>query len=94
MQEKIVRARSKLKGTRIVIHEDLCRELQLVLNRLNKYERVKLSWSWRGKIYMSDQRNRKREVHCGESLDKLLKEFPKPPGGDHAQLEVNGVDLA
>lgn len=42
---------------------------------------------------MSDQRNRKRGVHYGESLDTLLNNFPKPPGRDHAQLEVNGADL-
>lgn len=49
-QETVVRARSRLKGTKIVIYEDLCRELQLVLNRVKKDPRVSSCWSWRGRI--------------------------------------------
>ena len=70
MQDIVIRARSKLKGTKMVIYEDLCRELQMVLNRLKKDERVRSSWSWRGRIYLVTKNDRKMEIHYGETLDQ------------------------
>ncbi len=92
MQERVVRARSKLKGTKVVIYEDLCRELQLVLNRLHKDDRVKASWSWRGNIYMSDPNSKRMEVRYGDSLDRLLAESPKEDQITSADNDVGAMD--
>ena len=43
----------KLKGFKVAMVEDICVELQLVLNRLKKDPRIKTTWTWDGKMFGS-----------------------------------------
>lgn len=69
---QVLKVRAKLKGQGVSIGEDLCRDLQLVLNRAFKDDRVKESWAWNGKINIKDEHGRIHNLQHGQSLDEVL----------------------
>ena len=64
----IMKNRSKLKSSGISINEDLCRPLQLLLNRVSKHEATKSAWAWNGNIYYENTKGFIRKATYGEPL--------------------------
>lgn len=58
-RDRIIRARSQLKGTRLIISEDLTPANQKVLTQLKALEHVDKAWSWNGKLHYTLKNQRK-----------------------------------
>lgn len=70
---KVLKVRSKLKGQKESIGEDLCQDLVLVLNRARKDERIAESWAWNGKIHVkAGNDNIIHTLKYGQTLDEAL----------------------
>lgn len=67
----VIRNRKKLKGSGITIHEDICRDLVLLMNRLEKTKDVKSTWFWNDKVFVELEDGTKRRVQYGEVSDDL-----------------------
>ena len=70
---EIMKLRKTLKGSGMVITEDLCKGLVQVLNRLKNDKRVIQSWSWDSKIFAKTRNGQVVRVEWGQSLDEALK---------------------
>lgn len=68
----VLKARSRLKGTRVSIAEDLCKDLMTVLNRVKEDDRVVSSWAWGGKVLIKDRHGKVHSVLYGQSLDDII----------------------
>jgi hypothetical protein len=57
IRNKVIKARSELKGTHIGIQDLLCKTKQELLNKskdmVNQVPRAKAAWSWDGNVYVS-----------------------------------------
>ena len=51
VREKVISNRRVLKGSGMVVVDDLCREIYQVFNRAKANPRVKQCWTWRGKVW-------------------------------------------
>ena len=69
---RVMKKRCALKGSKITINDDVCRDLYLALNRARNDDRVKDSWSWNGKIFVKDQADHVHQVRYGQSLADVL----------------------
>ncbi len=74
IKKTVLQKRRALKGSGIVFHEDLCRELQLTLNRLKNDDRVNKSWASDGKIFgtLYKRPDRKFKILYGQSIDDAI----------------------
>ncbi|PIK42452.1 putative cytochrome P450 2J5 [Apostichopus japonicus] len=70
-RDRIYRARTSLKGTRIYINEDLTRRNQELFARARKHERVNRSWTLDGKIFVIDGNDHKHHIANTEDLARL-----------------------
>ncbi|XP_072018137.1 uncharacterized protein [Amphiura filiformis] len=52
-RNKVIKARSKLKGSGITIHEDLTKQNQILLSKTGKHPGVVAAWSIDGRIFAS-----------------------------------------
>jgi chromosome segregation ATPase len=66
-KEKIIKQRKKLKGSGVVIVEDLCPALQRVYNRVRKHPKVESCWTWQGAIY-AKVGHQQHKIQYGEQL--------------------------
>ena len=67
-RSKVLRARSKLKGSGVVIHEDIIRQYVLLMNRLKKHERVKDVWFWNNKIHVAMNDGKTHHILYGDAM--------------------------
>lgn len=67
----VVKNRRKLKGTRTIIVDDLCKEVYELYNRLENDPRVKSAWTYNGKVFIEDLQGKKHLVQYGELLPNL-----------------------
>ena len=70
---RVLKQRKKLKGSGITIVEDMCLDLQRMYNRMKSDARIEDAWTWNGKVYVKDKKNKIRRVRYGEVLDNLLE---------------------
>ncbi len=81
----VMKARKKLKGTKISIGEDMCKDLVTVYNRVKQNSRVVSAWMWDGKVFIKDRREGIYNVWYGQSVDDVLpypEERDSPNRGD------------
>ena len=70
-KERVIRNRKKLKGSKTIIVDDLCREMHELFNRVSNDPRVESAWTYNGKIFIKDKHGRKHHVQYGELLPNL-----------------------
>lgn len=68
----ILANRKKLKGKKISIQEDLCRDMQLVFNRVYKDARAVKSWTINGRVFFTVPGGKKHELCYGETIEEAL----------------------
>lgn len=68
----VLRSRKKLKGSKISIGEDMCRDLMTVYNRVKTDPRVSSAWMWDGKVFVKDNQGDIHTVWYGQTLDDIL----------------------
>ena len=68
----ILKNRKKLRGSKTVVSDDMCQDLQKVYNRIKNDFRVKESWTWFGKIFVKDHSDKIYRVMYGRSLDEVM----------------------
>ncbi len=78
-KDEVILNRKKLKGKRIGITDDLCREYHQVINRVSKDQRVKSCWYWNGKIFLENHFHQKGQIRYGQSLDDALNHIGRVP---------------
>ena len=81
-KKAILKTRRQLKGTGIVLTEDLCIDQQTVLNRVYKHPLVKNSWASDGKIFGNVQEfqrypERKVKFIYSQSVEEAILEANK-----------------
>jgi hypothetical protein len=64
--------RRVLKGTRVTIGEDLCRDLVTTLNRAKQHPHISQAWSKHGRIYVMDKQQTVTTLEWGESVIDAL----------------------
>jgi hypothetical protein len=97
-KEKLMRNRRKLKGKRMGIADDLCREYHQVINRAIKHPSVNSCWYWNGKIFIEDVVQRKGQIRYGQpiqdALDAIADREPLTPGEMQERLLGDEPDEA
>lgn len=68
---KVMRARRKCKGTRVIIREDLTRRNAKLLEKVTALECVKTAWSDNGKVVVMLQNGSKKKVDHNTDLSRL-----------------------
>ena len=85
-KEAVIRNRKKLRGKRMGIVDDLCREYQQMMNRANKDDRVKACWYWNGKVFIVNEAGQKGQLRYQQPLTDALEYIetfaPLPPQAD------------
>ena len=84
-----MRARKALKGTGIVLSEDLCKEMRDLLGDIKKNDMSQSVWAWNGKLFVkpkSGVENDVISVRYGDNWKEKLKSAIKkgsatPPNG-------------
>ena len=76
MKSEAIRQRKALKGTKIVIREDLTRRNQTLLKTAASHTKISSSWSHNGKIFVKSLDNRINQVTSPDDLDRLCKGYP------------------
>ena len=69
---KVIKNCRKLKGSSIVVIDDICRHLQLLYNRVSSDPNVKKAWTWHSHVYVMDQDDNVRQMSYGQTLDNVL----------------------
>lgn len=70
-RDRVLRARSALKGSGISLSEDLTADNQRLLARVKNHTDIESSWSWNGKIFgRIDQRAVQFKV--GDNIDSII----------------------
>ena len=68
VKQTVLKNRSKLRGTGISIHEDLCKAMSQLLNRVSNHQGVKSAWAWNGNIFFSDEKGKVHKAQYGEPI--------------------------
>lgn len=72
IKSKVIKARRHLKGTKIVIKEDLTVQNQILLRSVKTSEVTSNAWSWDGKIFCTKTGSGKiHSIHSTDDLKKL-----------------------
>ncbi|XP_041453251.1 uncharacterized protein LOC121406304 [Lytechinus variegatus] len=71
-RHEIYKARSKLKGTDVFIHEDLTANRQAIVNKLRFHENVKKVWTLDGRITALNADGRKISITSLADIDSKL----------------------
>ncbi len=84
----LLKARSKLKGSGVVIADDLFRDLMGVYHRVRNDDRVKDAWTWNGRVLAKTHDGRIYNVPYGVTLADILHDNREPmdteaEGKDH-----------
>ena len=70
---EIMRNRKKLKGSGVVVADDLCQEIIKVYNRVRNDPRVKDAWTWFGKIFVKDEGGKIHKVSYGQKSGRCYR---------------------
>ena len=74
VRKAILKNRSVLKGNKIVVHEDVSRDLMLFLNRAKNDEIVADSWIWNGVVWVKQKETDKvTTLKWGEAVADAFK---------------------
>lgn len=74
-RDRVLRARSVLKGSGISISEDLTADNQKILARVKDCTEVESSWSWNGKIFGKIRATAKiTQFKVGDNLNSVIAE--------------------
>ena len=71
LKQAVMEKRRALKGSKIVIQEGLCLDMQRLLNRMNNPS-VKDAWAWNGKIFANGECGTVIRVRYGQSTENLF----------------------
>lgn len=71
VRDRVLRQRKLLKGTKVVITEDLTVLNSQLLNRLHKSDRINSAWTWQGKVYCVLTNGKKTAVKPFQTIDEL-----------------------
>lgn len=82
-KEAVIKNRKNLKGKRMAIVDDLCREYQQMMNRAQKDERVKNCWYWNGKMFIENQDGQKGPFYYQQSMEEALQRIRLAPARSH-----------
>lgn len=66
VKNKILMNRKQLKGSGVVIREDISVEYVKLMNRMEKKENVESVWFWTGKVFVKTTDGNKRRVRLGD----------------------------
>ena len=69
---EFMKKRKTLKGTKIVLADDLCVDLFKTLNRLRNHKDVKDAWSWDSQLFAKRHDGKIATVTWGQPFDTLL----------------------
>ena len=72
-KKKILENRRKLKGSHIVIVEDLTRLNNGLMNRLRQDQRIESVWSWEGSVSVKLKGGPVTRVNLFDSVDDLIQ---------------------
>lgn len=72
-KQQVMQNRKLLKGTGISIADDLCPEIAALMNRVRKDTKVSDVWSWQGKVYFKDLKDKKYRIEYGQSVTEVMK---------------------
>ena len=74
VKKTVLPKRRALKGSGIVFAEDLCRDMQLTLNRVQEDKRLMNTWASDGKIFatLRNQQNAKFRILYGQSVTDAI----------------------
>ena len=68
----ILKSRTTLKGSGLVVAEDLTVQNAQLLNRASRHERIHQAWSWNNKIWAVGKNGNRIRVTLGCNIDELL----------------------
>jgi hypothetical protein len=73
--KRLVMANRKLlKGTGIIIRDDLCVEQIQLMNRLRKDDKnVSDVWAWESKVYFKDKKDKVHRIEFGQTVDEVIR---------------------
>ena len=71
-KRQVIKQGKKLKGSKIVVSDDMSMEMMKVFNWVKNDSRFKDAWTWEGKIFGKDHRGRIHRVRYGDSFENLL----------------------
>ena len=72
LKQAVMKKRKALKGSKIVIQEDLCLDMQRLLNRMKNNSSVKDAWAWNGKIFAKGECGTVIRVRYGQNTENLF----------------------
>ena len=72
LKQAVMEKRKALKGSKIVIQEDLCLDMQRLLNRMKNNPSVKDAWAWNGKIFAKGECGTVIRIRYGQSTENLF----------------------
>lgn len=73
MKQRVMKQRKALKGSRVVIQEDLSTAMQQLLNRVKNNQQVVDAWAWNAKIFAKDDKGTIIKVRFGENIADLFR---------------------
>ena len=68
-------ARSKFKGSGIVIHEDIEKQYVVQMNRLKTHDKVKDLWFWNSKLYSATKDGKVHHIMHGDYYYFIINVF-------------------
>ena len=73
---EVMRNRKQLKGSKITIVDDMCRDLYQVFHEAKQETRVKASWTWNGKVFgqvnLPNGKEKTVQIQYGQSIDEAI----------------------
>ena len=76
VKSAIIQNRRILKGSGVVIVEDLCQGLQKLMSRLHNDDRISSTWAWNGRIWAKLKNSEKGfPVEYGQSIEEASKKY-------------------
>ena len=74
LKQAVVEKRKALKGSKVVMQEDLCLDMPRLLKRMKNNPSVKDAWAWNGKIFAKGECGTVIGVRYAQRTEDLFSE--------------------